>query len=720
MGGKFSEFHAIEELTEQPDSNGISRDLFGVPRARAVAPTVLKRADGLAIALPTFEFGLVLAGAVSAGAYTAGVMDYLVETLDRWEARKRADFEAFGTDFSKWSVPPHAVRLTVAAGASAGSVAGAIFAACAHGSFPSGAGLSPALAPQSRHQDAAPLPPHENPFYNAWVRQIDIRPMLATDDLVALGDKVEKHPLTGRPLSPFMRMGSILNVRPLENAAAQTISLELPPLQTPRPWLDQGVKFAFTVGNLQGIPYRYQLVGLEGAQFATTRHTDLFHFTLLGAADGKNAFQTLIERQSTPEPDNWPRIANAALASAAFPLALQSRWIAKPAASVNLDVMLDPRLQMSGNEPPSDWTQPAKIVGGYVNTSSRDLLFSFAAVDGGTMNNQPFEYVRQTLAGPLGVNPRDGARANRAVVLIDPFPALPEPEQEGAPPDPRAWQKSAPLPIFEVLPQLFGAYTAQARYDANNLLLATDSGIYNRYMLSPMRADPTPGTWHSFTGADALASGRLGAFAGFLSESFRHHDFLLGRRNAENFLRNYFSLPADNPLFVMPGTIGRSNTSDAGFWADKGSAEVPAGPYWTITCDGAGVHERAIIPVPIERSAWPQQQPATGLAMLLESNRDRRTEMMRLRKLAVRDRLLCPSPQWPDPAGQAEPILKELEPAIAARARAIAGLAVRAIELRGLKGILLKLLRPAMTGFLATLASKKIKQAIHDSLSASN
>ena len=36
----------------------------------------------------TFEIGLVLAGTVSAGAYTAGVLDYFVEALDFWTRAK--------------------------------------------------------------------------------------------------------------------------------------------------------------------------------------------------------------------------------------------------------------------------------------------------------------------------------------------------------------------------------------------------------------------------------------------------------------------------------------------------------------------------------------------------------------------------------------------------------------------------------------------------------
>ena len=33
----------------------------------------------------TFQIGLALAGAISAGAYTAGVLDFLFQALDEWE-----------------------------------------------------------------------------------------------------------------------------------------------------------------------------------------------------------------------------------------------------------------------------------------------------------------------------------------------------------------------------------------------------------------------------------------------------------------------------------------------------------------------------------------------------------------------------------------------------------------------------------------------------------
>src|SRR5687768_13154219 len=56
-------------------------------RARAILTTPQTET-----AAPPFELGIVLAGAVSAGAYTSGVMDFLIQALQSWEdARARGE-----------------------------------------------------------------------------------------------------------------------------------------------------------------------------------------------------------------------------------------------------------------------------------------------------------------------------------------------------------------------------------------------------------------------------------------------------------------------------------------------------------------------------------------------------------------------------------------------------------------------------------------------------
>jgi hypothetical protein len=67
-----------------------------------------------------FEIGLVMAGAVSAGAYAAGVVDFLIQALDQWHEGKRDDDPR---------CPRHDVSLKVLAGASAGGMSVAIAAA---------------------------------------------------------------------------------------------------------------------------------------------------------------------------------------------------------------------------------------------------------------------------------------------------------------------------------------------------------------------------------------------------------------------------------------------------------------------------------------------------------------------------------------------------------------------------------------------------------------
>jgi hypothetical protein len=676
-GGTFSIF---EEIDARRDAAR-----FGEPRRPPrVADTLYPAADGTRVALPTFEIGLVLAGAVSAGAYSAGVLDFLVETLDRWERAKEEAARVHGDRFADWPVPPHAVRLRVVAGASAGSVCAAAFAVASGGIFPPGSGLDPGVQPQSPlGPDGAP-PIHPNPLYNIWVRQLDIRGMLATADL-------HDHSLA--------EVASLLNVTPLDRAAGQAATAALPP-PPPRRWLAAGVRYGFTFANLTGAPYLYQLAGLEGADFATTRHADIYRFRVLGPDEPRDALPDgcepgvpLVEGAIAESVGNWREIADAALASGAFPIALKPRMLAKPVACYDLDLRLDaqylarpgpvPQADVAPAAPLGGWRQGANVVAGTVSTVLQGETLRFTAVDGGTMNNQPLEFARRVLAGPLGRNPRGGLEANRALILIDPFPAVKEPDPSLSD---RVEQK--PVGILDVLPRLLSAYANQARYDANDLSIATNPEVYSRFMLSPMRALPDGST---ATGRKALASGGLNAFAGFLSESFRHHDFLLGRRNAENFLRNYFALPAGNPLF----------RAGEAFWAKHGGRDDPTGPFWTITGSqhptrpGDTLHERLIIPVLVPEEEWTHHQPARGV---LDAEQ---------RKWAVRARLPPGGPVWPGGSAVVPGLLRELDPLIRARAAALADIAIARLPgwlfrtaARLFRG---RLVGPATNGVLGTI-----------------
>ena len=111
----------------------------------------------------TFHLGINMAGAVSAGAYTAGVLDFLTEALDEWYAAKAS---------ANQNVPLHDISIDVLTGASAGGMCAAISATMLQGSF------------EHIHDPADPtIQGTTNRFYESWVNKIDIEPLLGLTDL---------------------------------------------------------------------------------------------------------------------------------------------------------------------------------------------------------------------------------------------------------------------------------------------------------------------------------------------------------------------------------------------------------------------------------------------------------------------------------------------------------------------------------------------------------
>jgi hypothetical protein len=75
--------------------------------------------------------------------------------------------------------------------------------------------------------------------------------------------------------------------------------------------------------------------------------------------------------------------------------------------------------------------------------------------------------------------------------------------------------------------------------------LAKNDDVYSRFLIVPTRTDRL--------GKSSIASATLGGFGGFFDRSFRVHDFELGRRNCQKFLRTHFGIPVsaieDNEVF---------------------------------------------------------------------------------------------------------------------------------------------------------------------------
>lgn len=131
----------------------------------------------------TFEFALVLGGTVSAGAYTAGAVDFLIEALD-WLTAAQQNGDA----------PRHTVLLKLIAGTSGGGVNAAIAARALAFDYPRVTRGSPLGGQQ----------PSGNPFYDIWINTLRLDRFLDPSDVSG-------------------QVPSALNGAPIDDGAAQII-----------------------------------------------------------------------------------------------------------------------------------------------------------------------------------------------------------------------------------------------------------------------------------------------------------------------------------------------------------------------------------------------------------------------------------------------------------------------------------------------------------------
>ncbi|MBK8554896.1 MAG: hypothetical protein IPL65_03595 [Lewinellaceae bacterium] len=209
------------------------------------------------------KIGLTMAGAVSAGAYTAGVMDYLFETLDKWEKAKA--FNRAHPDKADPSVPMHDVEICVMGGASAGGMTTAITMAALRD------GLRP--IPYEEYKQRANDPEAKkdfakNRFFDSWVNLIadDMMPeLLGTQDIQELKEK---------------NVASLLNsnfVAQIADRAFSDDNLEQPILP---PYVNEGLELILTLTNLEGYEIQFPFRGQSGTNltYISTTHRDFAHF----------------------------------------------------------------------------------------------------------------------------------------------------------------------------------------------------------------------------------------------------------------------------------------------------------------------------------------------------------------------------------------------------------------------------------------------------------
>lgn len=419
--------------------------------------------------------------------------------------------------------------LALAGGVSAGAMVGAITAVALKYRF------IPAAPRASNAQRA------ENPFYATWVNAIDIDHLLGKHDLTKPGNA------TG--------VASLLDSSVLQTITDQVLSFSAQPVD--RPYVQGRVRYLFTQASLQGAPYFLHFrsmsggIGHHGQAMMLHRGYRSFSCTYGSTAPSGRRDDVLLSPDNSPDSPSWQALGMAALGSGAFPIGLAA--VRQVRSRHELDYYYLPHYTLTEAE---DGTQTRAVVtyrplevdhATLRSTQPDGSAFTEYVVDGGTMNNEPFGLARKELAGLAGRNPRDAATANRAVVMVDPFPSIRDTGQANG---------SSPSAGSDVVSTLFGlmaAWKNQSRFSPEDMVLAWDDDTYSRFMIAPVRGEAKPVQETAQGDADAaarcLASAPLDGFGGFLDRSFRHHDFMLGRRNCQQFLRHHFVLDRNNALF---------------------------------------------------------------------------------------------------------------------------------------------------------------------------
>ena len=437
-----------------------------------------------------FRIGLCMAGAVSAGAYTAGVMDYLIEALDAWE-KKRGEA----------NIPSHKVVIPIMGGASAGGMT-AILAAGA---------INNHIKPIAFPTPEALLNDHpENKLYTSWVDLLQpemLSKMLETSDIQK--GKVQ----------------SLLNSDFIDTLANKVICCTAENWQPSFPFFEMPVKVFTTLSNLEGFKYNTDFNSArQKSKYNMSVHNDYACFEVFDGITKKESQSGWIPLNFRTD-QNVHIARDAAMATGAFPIGLKARTLQREAQYVyNV-----PWLKKYFDKDP--------VHGDVIKTLN---------IDGGMINNEPFEKVRELLDDISNKEtPMDKETLNQfntnyntfenTVLMVDPFPS--------SDPEPFTFDND----ITNVIGKTLSAMTSQMRAKPIEYRTAMEMVDASQFIISPARElrDKKGTIIKELFGENAIASGAMGGFSGFLSKEFRIHDYYLGRHNCEIFLRDYFTIPAE-------------------------------------------------------------------------------------------------------------------------------------------------------------------------------
>ncbi|AEV99684.1 hypothetical protein A4D02_35530 [Niastella koreensis] len=469
------------------------------------------------------RLGICMAGAVSAGAYTAGVVDYLIETLERWQQKKEQiqrklnQGEAL-TEMEKL-VPLHNVVIEVLSGASAGGMTAAVLAY----SFNDGSYYTKKnndiIARNYNIPDALDTP---TKLYDVWVNMADdekgstFKKLMNTDDVM-----------------PLNNMKSLLNSAPIDRIAEKAIPRNIQ--FNPPKYVSEYVSVLLSITNLEGIPIDIRFSNIDSNNPTCNvlkMHSGFLHYQFKGQSLFIDYPAEIITEATKGH------LAVAAKATGAFPFGLSNRKIV-----VNRMFFEDfkNRLKLHSN----------------MNVNLKlpeDKNYVFNAVDGGAINNEPIGTTMRILdCKKKEYHPDD----ENYMILIDPFPTVTNAAKRDEYCEPKEYT------LLEQAKKIVKAFRNQSMFKQEDLLNGLEME-HKRYLIYPIK--------RKFY---FLACGLIEGFSGFFKKEFREHDYQLGRKNCQAFLRFYFGESLEKYRQITNYNITEEQFIKWRYNINYGKADVP-------------------------------------------------------------------------------------------------------------------------------------------------
>ncbi|MEM1181143.1 MAG: patatin-like phospholipase family protein [Acidobacteriota bacterium] len=272
--------------------------------------------------MKTRRIALVMAGGVSLGSYEAGVLTELLYALETLNASAGAGDPRY--------------ELDVMTGGSAGGMTGAIVG-----------------------RMMFEMPARRDALFNAWVRDIDIVPLLN-------GGDIPKNALLSKRIIGEIAERSLVSAAPAGPAS-------------PASYAPQTLRLSLSISNMNGVTYRIPYANAAGGatSFMTTFFADMARFTV---------------DRDRPQDTDWRQVRDACISSGNFPIAFRPQRMVRD---------------------PDDYPGAQEAEDPASSLFEQGMTF----VDGGLFNNEPLgEAIRRAAEAD-----RDGEDVERLFILIDPF-----------------------------------------------------------------------------------------------------------------------------------------------------------------------------------------------------------------------------------------------------------------------------------------------------------